>query len=337
MALGEGPVERVGEGVLAQVGEQLLVDLEGGEVGGVGDGLLGEGGDDGGLVAGGVDELVVDNLDVGVVGLEAEDLVGDGLGVGEGGDVLTDAGEGQDDVLGVGAAQLGAGLLADQDQVGRGLVGGEDGAAHEAGQAGVDTTAEALVGAADDVEGLLALGLEGLRLGVLEDLAVGLAVLPGGLHGALGAGQLGGGDDLHGVGDLLDVLDGLETVIDLAQGGVGGGIGVGGGGGPIIMLRASLDLSFLFFFFGLSFPFRGLFNASPPPLPVNGYHEKRPSPLNSPQSVRDITGRTRSCQLTPGRRAFFFNRKRHDNYRESKQTDADAWRISGKPKRTEQE
>ena len=263
MALGEGPVEGVGEGVLAQVGEELLVDLEGGEVGGVGNSLLGVGLDDGGLVAGGVDELVVDNLDVGVVGLEAEDLVGDGLGVGEGGDVFADAGEGQDDVAGVGAAQLGAGLLADQNEVGGGLARGEGGAAHEAGQAGVNTAAEALVGAADDVEGLLALGLEGLRLGVLEDLAAGLAVLPRGIHGALRAGQLGGGDDLHRVRNLPDVLDGLETVINFSQGGVGGGIGVGSGGGPVIALRASLVSSF---FFPPSFPI--LFYASSP-TPTN--------------------------------------------------------------------
>lgn len=215
MTLSEGPVEGVGEGVLAQVGKELLVDLEGGEVGGGRNGLLVVGLDDSRLVAGGVNELVVDDLDVGVLRLELQDLVGDGLGIGEGGDVLANAGEGQDDIAGVGTAQLGAGLLADQDEVG-GLVFGVEGAAHEAGQTGVDATAETLVGAADDVEGLLALGLEGLGLGILEDLVVGLAVAPRRIHGALGAGQLGGGDDLHGVGDLLDVLDGLETALDLS-------------------------------------------------------------------------------------------------------------------------
>ncbi len=230
--LGQGPVEGVGEGVLAQVGEELLVDLEGGEVGGVGDGLLRKGLDDGGLVAGGVDELVVDDLDVGVVALELQDLVGDGLGVGEGGDVLAGAVEGEDDVAGVGPAQLGARLLADEDEVG-GLVAGPDLAAHVARQAGVDAAAEALVGAADDVERLLALGVERLRLGALEHLAVGLPVLPGRLHGPLGARQLGRGDHLHRVGDLLDVPDGLEPALDLSQGRVGGSIAVGGGDGPV--------------------------------------------------------------------------------------------------------
>lgn len=33
VALGQSPVEGVGKGVLAEVGKQLLVDLEGGEVG----------------------------------------------------------------------------------------------------------------------------------------------------------------------------------------------------------------------------------------------------------------------------------------------------------------
>lgn len=97
-------------------------------------------------------------------------------------------------------------------------------AAHVARKAGVNTTAETLVGAADDVQGLLALSLEGFRLGGLEDLLGGLAVFAGLVHGPLGAGQLGGGHDLHGLGDLLDVADRLQAAFDLAQGGVCGGI-----------------------------------------------------------------------------------------------------------------
>lgn len=232
MTLRQGPEEGVGQGVLAQVGEELLVDLEGGVVGGVGEGLLGVGLDDGGLVAGGVDELIVDDLDVRVLRLELQHLVGDGLGVGKGRDVLADAGEGQDDVPAVRAAQLGPRLLADEREVG-GLRAPAQLAPHEAGQAGVDAAAEPLVRAAHDVQGLLALGVQRLRLGVLEHLVVGLAVLPGRLHGALGAGQLRRGHHLHRLGDLLDVADRLEAAFDLSQGRVRGGIAVGGGDGSV--------------------------------------------------------------------------------------------------------
>ncbi len=85
------------------------------------------------------------------------------------------------------------------------------------------TTAEALVGAADDDQALLALALERLGLGRLEHLVAGLAVLARVGHGALGARQLGRGDDLHGVGDLLDVANRLEAALDLTQRGEGGG------------------------------------------------------------------------------------------------------------------
>lgn len=88
----------------------------------------------------------------------------------------------------------------------------------------MNTAAEALVRAAHDVQSLLALGLERLRLSRLKDLLGGLAVLAGLVHGSLGTVQLGGGNDLHGLGDLLDVANRLQTVLDLAQGGIGRGI-----------------------------------------------------------------------------------------------------------------
>jgi hypothetical protein len=45
----------------------------------------------------------------------------------------------------------------------------------------------------------------------------------------LGAGELGGGDNLHGLGDLLDVANGLETAFDFTEGGIVRG---GNDGGP---------------------------------------------------------------------------------------------------------
>lgn len=182
---------------------------------GRGDGLLGKCLNDDGLVALGVDELVVDDLDARVVAGQQDDLVGDGLGLGEGGDVLADAGEAEDDVLGVGALQLGLGLLAEDDEVEVGVLEGP--AADETAETRVDTAAEALVGAADDDQLLLALGLERLRLGRVEDGVGGLAVHARVLHRPLRAVELRRRNDLHRLGDLLDVADGLQPTLDFSE------------------------------------------------------------------------------------------------------------------------
>jgi hypothetical protein len=57
-----------------------------------------------------------------------------------------------------------------------------------------------------------------------------LSVDNGLVHGLLGAGELGGGDDLHGLGDLLDVANGLEAALDLTESGIVGGLCDEGGG-----------------------------------------------------------------------------------------------------------
>ena len=246
VALGESPEEGVGQGVLAEAGEDGLVDLEGGEVGWVLmlvlvanftfqdisiqhtrllDGLLGEGFNDGGLVAGGVDELVVQDLDAVVLGVQEAELVGDGGRVGESGDGLADTREVEDHVLGVAPAHLGLALLAEHgnvDVAGQLAVG--EGAADVTRHTRVDTTTETLVGGAHDQEGLLALAFGGDGAGLLEGLLRGLSVDDGLVHGLLGAGELGGGDDLHGLGDLLDVADGLEAALDLTESGIVGGL-----------------------------------------------------------------------------------------------------------------
>jgi len=185
-------------------------------------GVLGESRDRGRLVAGGVDELVVEDLDLGVLAGELNNLVGNGLGIGEARNVLANTSKVEDDLLGVGTLELGAALVTKDDKVEVGLTAGGGPPADETGETGVDTTAKALVGAADNDELLFALTLERLGLGGLEDLVAGLAVLARVLHGALGAVELGRGDDLHGVGDLLDVANRLETALDFTEGGEGG-------------------------------------------------------------------------------------------------------------------
>merc|ERR1712000_138124 len=193
---------------------------------GLGDSLLRKCLKEGSLVALGVDELVVEDLDVGVLGGEKRDLVGDGLGVGEGGNVTADAREGELDILGVGPRQLGTALLADDDQVRRALLGKKT--ADTAGQTRVNTTAKTTVGRADNDEGLLLLGFGDLGLGSLEDLLGGLTVLAGVVHGPLRAGELGGSDNLHGVGDLLHVL---QAALDFSERRVAGST-AGGSSNP---------------------------------------------------------------------------------------------------------
>lgn len=98
----------------------------------------------------------------------------------------------------------------------------------------MDTTAETFVGATDNDELFLGVGVLGdFGLGFVEDLVGGLAVGAGFGHGALGAGQLGRGHDLHCLGDLFDVADGFEAALDLAEGGIGGGVGDGRDGGSV--------------------------------------------------------------------------------------------------------
>jgi hypothetical protein len=47
----------------------------------------------------GINELVVNDLDIGIVGREETDLVGDSLGVRKGRYILSDASKAQNDVL----------------------------------------------------------------------------------------------------------------------------------------------------------------------------------------------------------------------------------------------
>lgn len=187
----------------------------------MGDGLLRVGLDGLRLVALRVDELVVNDSNAGIVGRQQSDLVRNSLGIGEGRNVLADVGETEDNGAGVGTRQLSLGLLTENDKVGVGEF--LEGAASGLAETGVNTTAKTLVGASDDEQGLLI--LEGLGLGLLEKGVRGLTVGTGVVHCLLSAGETGRGNDLHRVGDLLDVLDGLQTAFDFTEGREVGGVG----------------------------------------------------------------------------------------------------------------
>jgi len=184
------------------------------------EGVLGKCRNGGRLVARDVDELVVNNLNLAVVAGKLNNLVGDSLGLGEARDILAHASEAQNNVLRVGAGQLGSALLAEDHQVEVGVADGLT--ADVAGKARVDATAEALVGAADHDELLLALALVGLGLGRRVHLVAGLPVLARLGHAALSTCQFGGSHDLHRLGDLLDVANRLEAALDFSEGRIGG-------------------------------------------------------------------------------------------------------------------
>lgn len=164
----------------------------------------------------------MDDLDGAVVGGKEGNLVGNGLSIGEGGNILADLREAEDDVLTVGTTELGLGLLSEDDEISTGVLCQQ--ATSGLAETGVDTTAKTLIGAGDDVESLLVPFL-GFGLGGLEDSVGGGSVDTRVLHGLLGTGQTCGSDDLHGIGDFLNVTDGLETTLDFTESSEVGGIG----------------------------------------------------------------------------------------------------------------
>jgi hypothetical protein len=212
----ESPVDGVGQGELAEGSELLIINLELGELLRSEKSLLRIGWDNVWFVRDGSLERVEDNLNVVVLGWQLLDLVGNSLGLGEGWDILSDTSEGENHVLWVGSAQLSLALLTENSELSIWLL--VEDTSGLLGQLGVDTTAETLVGGSNDDEGLAS--WERLGLGLLEDGVGGLTVDLRVGHGTLGTGELGGGDNLHGVGDLFDVTNGLETAFDFTEGSI---------------------------------------------------------------------------------------------------------------------
>lgn len=161
-------------------------------------------------------ELVVQDFGV-LVFAQGGDLIGDQGNLVEGRLGLTNTAESQLQLLGVGSVQLDLSLVTNGDNVNvsvqltNSLSGG-------LGDLSVDRTTQTLVGGNNNQQGLVGSSL--FWLSVLEELSVGLVEDSGGLHGSLGLVQSGGGNNLHGLGDLLDVLNGLKTHLDFSQSGI---------------------------------------------------------------------------------------------------------------------
>lgn len=112
------------------------------------------------------------------------------------------------DVLAVQTRQDGARLVADADHLDV-RVGGEL-AANVTGNAGMHRTAQTTVRRDGNVQ-LLGVFLLRRDFGLLVELLRTDTVRSGLLQITLSTGILGGGHHLHGLGDLLDVLDRLQT------------------------------------------------------------------------------------------------------------------------------
>lgn len=91
------------------------------------------------FVALSIDELVVDNLDVGVVRWKENDLVGNCLSIREGGNILSNTSKAQNDILPARSAQLGLALLTQHNDIGIWLL--NEHLANTLAQSRVNTTA----------------------------------------------------------------------------------------------------------------------------------------------------------------------------------------------------
>lgn len=87
------------------------------------------------------------------------------------------------------------------------------------------TSTQPFVGAGYDDESFLVFAFEGFGFGFVEDGVGGFTVAARFIHSTLGAGELGGGDNLHCFGDFLDVFDGFQALFDFTEGGIAGGVG----------------------------------------------------------------------------------------------------------------
>ncbi len=178
MTLDKGGVDGVGEGELGKVLGDIVLLLVELELGSVAESVFREDLHNIGLEGKSRNVLVVDEVDLVELDAGLDDLVSNGGGIGEGGDILADLVEGEGKVLGKSTAELGLGLLTENNNGGalRG-VGITSGSADllelglgALGDGRVDTTAKTLVGRDNDEELTTALGSN--SLGVGEDLCV---------------------------------------------------------------------------------------------------------------------------------------------------------------------
>lgn len=171
-----------------------------------------------------VEKFVVHYFYVLVIIRQQADLIRNRLRIRERGDILPDVRKAHLDVLRVAPRKLGFALLTQHNDVEIASLLCQE-PPRCACHARVDATTEPLVGAANHEQRLLVFGVLALggalgRLGLVEDRVGSFTVGTGLDHGALGAGELGRGHDLHGLGDLFDVADGLEAAFDFAEGGL---------------------------------------------------------------------------------------------------------------------
>jgi hypothetical protein len=153
VTLNHGPVETVGEREFLEVSKDIIFDFINREVGGGLERSFGESSDDISFIRNDRVEFVVDNL--GVIELEVglTNDINNGRGFLEGGDTSTNLVEGDGNVLTDSTAQLGLGLVTNNNEV---SFGGffQDNSTGSLGDTGVDTTTETTIGRRGDKERL---------------------------------------------------------------------------------------------------------------------------------------------------------------------------------------
>lgn len=168
-----------------------------------------------------IDELIVQDLDILVIGREERNAVGNCLSVGKSRDIAADTREGQDELLRVASAQLCLALLSqNNDVVITRLVIHHF--SRSTSETAVHASAKTFVGAGNNEKSFLVAVFSWLGLGLVEDLLRCFAVLLRLLHGLLSLGELGAGHNLHRLCDFGDVLDGLQAAFNFAEGGIVG-------------------------------------------------------------------------------------------------------------------
>lgn len=175
VALDESGVDGVGKGELGQVLGDVVLLLVQLELRSVAKSTFREDLDDVRLEGKSRDVLVVDEVDLVELDAGLDDLVGNGSGIGESGDILANLVEGEGKVLGKSTGELGLGLLTENNDggtLGRVSITGRSADFLELGlgtlgDGRVDTTAETLVGGDNNEE--LATTFGSNSLGVGED------------------------------------------------------------------------------------------------------------------------------------------------------------------------
>lgn len=218
VALSQTPENVVGKRELSEVTDDLIFNLERRKLGRRLKSLSGEDRKESGLERNTGKELVVKDFNGVILSTERDDLVGNGSSFNEGRSLLTDRSKRSNNVIGVRTRNLGLDLVTNGNDFSVGVLGKT--VTSSTSKLRVDGTAKTLIGGHGNDELLGSFGGNS-SLGIVVDLLVGRAIDTGDSHTTLGLVESGRSNNLHGVGDLLNVLDRLETSLNFTKSSIG--------------------------------------------------------------------------------------------------------------------